>query len=252
MAAFVGIAATHDAVAATDADQAMKALAETLSRVIAQAVPPEYEKKEDWGATAELPVGVRVTGKPFHYHYDQRTKTVDHGVWKHYKLRLLDPARDLKVEVAELTPLPGGRTGFTVVVDAALDCWGRARVYEYGVYLGAYKVEADCRAHITVRGDVGLVIGADEHGPTFALDPRVADSALRLDELHIRRISRADGPIVKSLSDGVRRLVEEELSGERLTAKLNRAIDKKRDRLKYSLDASVISLAPRKSKESAQ
>lgn len=248
-AAIVGAVAADNCLAQSsspaDADQAMKSLAATLSRVIAQAIPPTYEKKEDWGATTEIPVGVRVHGKPFHYHYERRTKAVDHGLWKHYALRLADPNRDLRVQVTELTPLDGGRTRFTIVVDARLDCWARAKAYQLGVHLGAYELEANCEVRISVQGDVGLVVGADQKGPTFTLDPRVSAASLRIDELRIRRVSSADGPLVKSLSDGVRRLIEEQLDGERLAAKLNKAIDKKRDRLTYRLDASDLFVTPR-------
>src|SRR5262245_17715349 len=39
-----------------------------VAQLIHRAIPLEYEKKKDWGATKEVPVGVRVEGKPFHYH----------------------------------------------------------------------------------------------------------------------------------------------------------------------------------------
>ena len=62
----------------------------------------------------------------------------------------------------------------------------------------------------------------------------MADAQLTLNEFHIRRISDAQGPLVRQMSDGIARVVENEISGAALTAKLNRAIEKKRDRLVFA------------------
>ncbi|MEM9658462.1 MAG: hypothetical protein AAF961_08885, partial [Planctomycetota bacterium] len=60
-------------------------------------------------------------------------------------------------------------------------------------------------------------------------------SRVELREFKIRRVSNLHGPLVRELSGGVRRLLERELQGPRLTAKINRSIDKRRDRLAFSL-----------------
>src|SRR5262245_32619577 len=99
-------------------DEGRAALEQMVARLIHRAIPLEYEKKKDWGATKEIPVGVRVEGKPFHYHVNRRTKAVNHGVWKHYKVRIVDPQKDLAVTVANLQPLGGGRVGCTLQLDA--------------------------------------------------------------------------------------------------------------------------------------
>ena len=55
-----------------------------------------------------------------------------------------------------------------------------------------------------------------------------------LEEFHIRRVSNAKGPLVRELSDSVRKLLADELDGPELTAKINRAVEKNRDRLALS------------------
>ena len=211
--------------------EAAEALGTMLSGLIRQAIPLEYEKQEDWGATKEIPIGVRITGKPLHRHYHRQTKSVEHGVWKHYKLRMIDPQQNLAVRLQDFAGLPGGRAAFTLLVDAKLDAWGRAKIFEYGIHLGAYELEADATIRLAIRGDVGVRVGLQGDSTALIVDPRITEARLAIDEFHLRRISNADGPLVRQLGDGVRRAIEEELDGERLTAKLNRAIDKKRDRL---------------------
>ena len=66
---------------------------------------------------------------------------------------------------------------------------------------------------------------------TVTIDPRVVDARLQLSNFRLRRVSNAKGPVVRELGEGLQKLIEHELKGPKLVAKLNRAIDKKRDRL---------------------
>ena len=54
------------------------------------------------------------------------------------------------------------------------------------------------------------------------------------DEDALQRLGELRGPVAKELSSGLRRIIEDELEPRKLTRKLNRAIDKKRDRLRLS------------------
>jgi hypothetical protein len=215
-------------------DAAHSALADSLATLIRHAIPPVTDKKEDWGATKEITTGARVTGKPFHWHVHRRKKAVDHGVWKHYVVRLVEPEKHLVVQLTRLQSLPGGKFAFTLHVESPLDAWARAKVYNYGVHLIALEVEADARLRLDVSGEIGVRFGADNGAATVAVVPVVTDAQLSFDRLNIRRVSNAHGPLVDELGGGVRRLIEDELDGPKLAAKLNQAIDKKRDRLKFS------------------
>jgi len=210
------------------------ALAETLSRLIRDAIPAEYDKLKDWGATKEVVVVVRPKGKPFHLHWHERKKAVEHGVWKHYRLRLIEPEKNLVVRLSDLQALPNGKMGFTLQLEAKLDAWSRAKVYQYGVHLIALEVEGDMRIRLEISGEVGLQVAVVDRAPGVAVQPVVTSARLSLDEFHLRRVSNARGPLVRELGDGVRRIAEEEVNGPQLVEKLNRAIDKKRDRLVFS------------------
>jgi len=220
--------------AATPPNAAGAALADTLARLIRDAVPTEYDKQKDWGATKEITIGVRPHGKPFHLHWHERKKAVNHGVWKHYKLRIIEPEQNLAVRLSNLRPLPGGKMGFTLQLDATLHAWSRAKVYQYGIHLIALEIEGDMRIRLQISGEVGLQAAMVAGAPAMAVQPVVNDARLSLEDFRLRRVSNAHGPLVHELSDGVRRIVEEELNGPQLVAKLNRAIDKKRDRLVFS------------------
>ncbi len=209
------------------------ALAAAISRLIEHAIPLEYDKQKDWGAVAEIPVGVRTEGRGWRTRLKTRNRTVNHGVWKHYRLRLVDPEEHLRVQLAEVRPVSPGRVAFALSVEAEVDAWARAKVYEYGVHLIAVEVECDLRMHLAVDGELAVEFRGGAPGPRIALVPVVKDARLAIDEFHLRRVSNAKGPLVRELGKGVRGLVEDELNGPKLTEKLNRAIDKKRDRLEF-------------------
>lgn len=227
------LAAQAGAAPPLSQQEARSALAATVSRLIEDAIPRDYEKKKDWGATTNVAVGVRISGKPFHLHANKRERAVNHGVWKHYKLHMIEPAKNLVVRLERLETLPSGGSGFTLVVDAKLDAWARAKAYHYGVHLIALEAEGDMQVRLRIEGALTLQVQPAGAETTFALVPVVTSASLEFNEFHLRRVSNAHGPIVRELGDGLPALVEEEVNGPRLAEKLNRAIEKKRDRLTF-------------------
>lgn len=208
-------------------------LAHTISTLIRNAIPLEYEKRDDWGATKEVVVGLRATGNLRNFDIHRRRKAVNHGVWKHYQLRMLEPEKNLAVQLTRLESRPGGGVNFTLRIDARLDAWARAKAYEYGVHLIALELEGDARVTLEIVGEITLAITAVDNSPAIAVLPSVQEARLSLNEFHLRRVSNAKGPLVRELGDALRQLVEDEINGPALTAKLNRAIAKQRDRLVF-------------------
>ena len=220
--------------APTGIDPARAKLAATINQLLEDAIPLAYDKQKDWGGQTEIVVGLRTEGKGFDTKIHRRKKLVDHGVWKHYRLRMIDPEKNLSVQLTRLESLPGGRVAFTLRVDAKLDAWARAKVYQYGVHLIALEVEGDMRTILDISGEIGLQVETVGGAPGMRVDLVVTDARLQLEDFHLRRVSEARGPIVQELSGGVRRLVQEEANGPKMVEKLNRAIDKKRDKLVFS------------------
>ena len=206
---------------------ARDSMAQVFASLVEQAIPREYEKRKDWGNTKNLTVGIRTDGLRIH----RRKKPVKHGVWKHYRVRLVEPQENLLVRMDHLRALDGGRVACTLVISAELDCWLRTKVYQDGIHLIALEVVGDTRMQLSLDCEVAARIQAVEGSPRIVIDPQVTNSSLKLSELHLQRISNADGPLVSELGGELKDLIEDKLHGPKLTAKLNRAIDKKRDRL---------------------
>lgn len=202
-------------------DAARNTLAWTFARLIEDAIPEHYDKQKDWGKTKNITVGLSNEGIKI----KRRKKPVNHGVWKHYQVWMVDPEKNLSVRIDNLRTLDGGRVGFTLVLSAKLDLWARAKVYQYGVHLIALEVVGETAFDLALDCEVGVRHKADDDKSTLAVDPHVADARLTLRDFRLDRISDVKGPLVREIGEEVQDLVEHELQGPKLTDKLNRAID---------------------------
>ena len=222
---------------------AKRTLANTFAELIEQAIPLEYDKKKDWGKTKNITVGIRNKGIKLY----RRKKAVKHGVWKHYRVKLVDPEKNLDVQIENFHPIGGRRIGFTLILAAKLDVWARAKIYQYGVHVIALDMAGDTAFQLAIDCEVGVRLHTKSGSPGLVIDPQVVDARLALSDFHLRRVSNARGPLVHELSNGLRRVVEHELRGPKLVTKINRSIDKRRDRLELDfgelLDSSWWPLA---------
>ena len=212
-------------------DTASNTLAWTFAKLIQGAIPEHYEKKKDWGRRKNITIGIRNDGLKL----ERRKKAVKHGAWKHYTVDLVDPEENLDVQIENLYTLDDGRVGFTLTLSAKLDLWGRVKVYQYGVHLIALEVVGQTDFDLALDCEVAVGIVKEAGRSMAMIDPSVSDARLRLREFRLDRISNAKGPLVRELGEEIEDIILEKLRGPKLTAKINRAIDKKRDRLKYAL-----------------
>ncbi len=133
-----------------------------------------------------------------------------------------------------LTERSPGTHGFTLQVAARLHLFGQAKIYEHGVHLIALSTEAETDLNLTLDCEIGLRVSSAGGTPLIEIDPVVRSSTLRLNNFRLRRIGEARGPVVRELSGEIEKFIEDELDSRKLTPKLNRAIDKKRERLVVS------------------
>jgi hypothetical protein len=209
------------------------ALAQVVSQMIAEAIPREYERKKDWGRTKEITTGLRSSGNFFKFDVHRTKSTVNDGVWKHYRATMVEPEKNLVVRIDNLRSLEAGKIAFTLFASTKLHGWGRAKVYERGVHLIALEAEADAKVSLWLDCQIALEAPASLL-TGIAVRPQVTSARMKLDQFQLTRISDVSGPIVEELGDGLKHLIEDELNGPKLTAKLNHSIDKRRDQLVFT------------------
>ena len=210
------------------------ATARIVARMIADAIPREYERKKDWGRTKRITTGVRSSGNFFEFDIHRKKTDVNHGVWKHYRATMVEPEKNLVVRIENLRSVAPGRIAFTLFVSTKLHGWARAKVYDRGIHFISVEAEADAKVSLWLDGEIALETAPASFLTGIAVRPQVTNARMQLDEFQLARISDLSGPLVHELGDGLRHLIEDELNGPKLAAKLNRSIEKRRDRLVFT------------------
>lgn len=209
-------------------------IAAAVSQLIADALPREYERKKDWGRQKEITTGVRSSGNFFKFDIHRTKTAVNHGVWKHYRATMVEPEKNLQVRIDNLRSLSPGRIAFTLFATTKLHGWGRAKVYDRGVHVIALEAEADAKVSLWLDCEIAFETVPASFLTGIAVRPQVTAARMQLDEFRLTRVSNVSGPIVREIGDGIKHLLEDELNGPRLADKLNRSIEKRRDRLVFT------------------
>jgi hypothetical protein len=236
----VGLAAlrrpSHGAEAG-EPDRSAEVVSQIAAKWIAEAIPREYERSKDWGRTKQITTGVRSSGNFFKFDVHRRKSEVKHGVWKKYRVTLVEPDKNLVVRIENLRSTGPGRTALTLLISAKVTAWARAKVYERGIHLIALEAEADTSIRLALDAEISLEsIPTTSWLPGVAVRPVVTDARITLENFRLTRISDLRGSLARELGDGLRHVIEDELAGPEFVAKLNRSIDKRRERLQFTPD----------------
>jgi hypothetical protein len=237
--AVVGVlAAGLAAQVATDPTRlAPEILTQAAANIIAAEIPREYERTKDWGKTKAISTGLRSSGNFFDFDIHRKKKQVKHGIWKAYKLNLIDPDKNLDVKVENLRTLEGGRVALTLNMNAKVHGWARTKMYELGVHIISLEIEGDTDVRLSIDTEIGMhSVKTDSYLPSYAVDPKVTAARMNFDDFRVTRVSDVRGSAAHELGILLREAVEVELAGNKLADKINKAIDKKRDKLILSPD----------------
>ncbi len=210
-------------------------LSQAAAKIIAAEIPREYERSKDWGRTKQVTIGLRSSGNFFKFDIHRQKSEVNHGIWKQYRLTLVDPDKNLDVKIENLRTLPSGRVGLTLNVAAKVHGWARAKVYDRGIHIIALEAEGDTGIRLSLDAEIGVAsVKTGSFLPGCAIDPVVTDARIKFDDFRLTRISDVRGTLAHELGIVLREAVEDELKGQKLANKINKSIDKHRDRLQLT------------------
>lgn len=207
-----------------------------LINSILDIVPNDYDHTKKWGGTKEIVSGLDVKIRNGKVRTKRRRKEVNHGTWKRYKVSLVDPQEFFQLKVVDLREESPGMAAFDLVVRAKLDVSGRLQEWQRGVRL--FSISADAVADVALRLDCRLTTKLDSSHlpPDILMQPKVVDAEAKLVQFKLRRLSKADGPVVREFGDGLEKILRKKLAdkNEKLAGKINRQIEKNEDELRIS------------------
>jgi hypothetical protein len=210
---------------------------EWITAIVREQLPHDYEKKKNWGHQAKTFDGLSVRIENGQLKTHRKFKQANDGSWQMYRVTLKDPEEKFDVKIANIRQLPSGKVGLDITAVASLEVFGRQSLWEHGVQLFSLSAEADARVKLWAQAEVATRMDLTRFPPDVILDPEITAARFEIPDFRMRRIGRADGPLVRSLSHTAREALEEKLADDnaKLVAKLNRAIAKQEKKLKLSL-----------------
>ncbi len=215
---------------------------EWITRLVREHLPNPYEKKKNWGHQARSVSGLSVQLKDGQLKTHRKFKLANDGTWQHYRVRIKNPEEQFTIRIARIEQLENGKVGMDITALANLDVFGRQALWEHGIQIFSLSAEADARVRLWARCEVATRLDPTRFPPDVYLDPEVTAARFDIPEFKLRRVGRADGPIVRSLSHAAREALEDKLREDnaKLVASLNKQIAKQEKKLKLSL-ADVMS-----------
>lgn len=232
--------------ASPDADM-QSAVNDSLSEMVRQEIidnlQGDYQDADDWGQTKDAFHGFKIKTHDWHVKVQKRTKPVKHGLWKKYQVRVVDPARRLQVQVGSLHPAGPGRLTFQVALAADLHGEARFERWRQGIKMLNFSAEADSRVNVKMDCEVGFRLVSGKFLSDIVIEPQVKRIDIQLVDLDVQRVSKIEGLAAHEIGNALRGTLAEQLSkrGPKLAAKMNKSIDKRRDKLRFSPDEFVTS-----------
>lgn len=197
--------------------------------IVAESGPLRIEDRPGWGDTVRLFDGWKPEGRGLRMQLRIRQKEVPHGLWQHYRLQVVDPARDLQIRFPRLQFVPGRGIEFIIEIDARLDAYANIQQHANGLQLFAAATEGLVDTRIRLTGVVGVTLDPQRGGWDLLLAPQVEQVELAITNIDVDRFGKLRGRLVHETGDSFRRLLDDLVDDneEKVVRQINREIDKR-------------------------
>ena len=212
-------------------------------------IPPTIDGDSHWGDTKSVWAGVKIRRDGLKLSTKRRRRELRHGRWIRYQIQLPvanqtgKPRSAVPATIHSLTPVIAtdgsvGRWGVdsTIKTPAKFDV--RVERWNLGVQWFSVQITGDMTLELDTKTRIGAQPDYSEVPPAIALVADVDNATLRVPYFEVNRISKLGGDVAEELGD----LAEETIlklwlksENKKLADKLNRAIEKNRDDMRWSM-----------------
>lgn len=208
-----------------------------VTSIVGSNIPHTFKDISQWDKKAERWDGVSVKREGFRIITKRKKKEVNHGSWKRYEGRLIDPMENFQIDVLNLRDLGEGRVGFDLDVSARVQVLGQYAKWVKGVQLVALTADTRSLVKLRLACEVSGRLDITRLPPDMVVDPHVKSAELTLVEFDIERIGKLDGPVVKELGSEAKGILQSKIEDyqPKLVTKINAEIDKNKSRFRISM-----------------
>jgi len=231
---------------------------------VRQTLPESYHGDKDWGQQTRVYAGIQFTKHDGMLSTKRRWKELSHGRWVRYDIHLRDPsaADRLSIRILNAKVSEDRRIHFSTQIDTHVDFTVQQERWNLGTKLFSISIKGDASLRMIVDGDVGFAFDLTRVPPDVLADPHIAATQLSLVSLRVDRISKIGGDVAEAVGDLAERIIQDEYlpsQQAKITDRLNRQIDRRRDRLRFgasdwlmqTLPAHPVSSAPATARSNA-
>ena len=216
---------------------------DTVRKIVLDELKEQYDDQDNWGHQETLHK-YRLKGKWLNTRWEPYTEQVNEGLWQRASIKLVEPEKNLSIQIlSEPSADKQRRQAFALVIAAKIE--GEVQVVRWRMGLkmlnGTVRfdaaVAATIRCDLAIRREPGLLLD------DVVLDPRVTAVDLQLKDFNLRQLGILGRDIARELSDPVEPFIARQLDKRepKIVAKINAAIDKRRDKLRFSPTQLVLS-----------
>ncbi|MEM7781860.1 MAG: hypothetical protein AAF623_00670 [Planctomycetota bacterium] len=209
-----------------------------ITRLVLENIPHDFEEDKDWGNQIERWDGIRLRREGLKLETKRRKKWVNHGTWKKYSVSLLDPENEFDVQLKNMRNIDDGKKmKFDVQFSAYLALAARQSKWVKGVQLYSISAEGTAKVQLLVSMDLAVRSDFSTLPPAMELKPVATSADLEVIEFRIDRVSKLGGEFAQQLTRATRSILDQKVNEKeaKLVQKINKAIQKEKDKLKLSL-----------------
>ena len=218
-----------------------ESLQKTITQLVIEQAPREYENKKKWGGTKKIMSGLDWEIDGVKVETRRQWKEANHGSWSMYRVKLIDAEDKFQVRLENLRDVGDSTAECDLVVVGTLSFYGRLSEWRRGIQLYSLSAEGEARVRLQSHLTMKMSFDLRTLPPDIVVSPKFTAADLILEDLKIQRISHADGPVVKQLSGVVEHGIDDYLADHRqqLVDKMNAQLEKKQDKLRIPLSKLV-------------
>lgn len=208
-----------------------------VTSIVTSHIPHDFHDDSQWNKKATRWDGLIVERQGLKITTRRRKKEVNHGSWKKYEGKLIDPAENLKLIVTNVRDLGPGKAGFDVEFIARVQVLARYAKWVKGVQLIALTADTRSLVSLKISCEVKGSLDLTRLPPDMVVRPVVTSAALDLKEFEVDRISKLDGPVIRELGSGAKSILQSKIKEyqPKIVDKINREIEKNHDKFRISL-----------------
>lgn len=196
-----------------------------LRSILLESLKSEYVDERHWGATTRRFDGFRVQGTRI----SKREREINHGIWRRFRVNLIQPEKNFHVQFAQLEPTADGEIPFSIRIRLRARCESTFAWWTYGVkgVNGTTVSDVTLQLQMVLNTSPRLKFDLQSALPKVELRPQIASLSLELKDLDVRRFGVFHGDVVKVLGDGATEAVEELIQQQegKIRKKLQQKLD---------------------------